>query len=266
MVAKWLLVLATAIAFGGMLGNGFVYDDGKQVLENPYVRNAHLWRRIFTGSVWSFQEAPSAGNFYRPLHIFSHWLVWRIAGPNPTVFHLYQLIFYVVTVLLVYRLGRELFTNNLAAYSGALLWALHPLHVEPVCWIAGVPDVGCGLFFVLAFLLFLRGENAADSRWVWHALAAGALSVALLFKEAAISFPMLLCIYWFVLGKYENWWRRILRWLPYGFVAGVYLEIRVMILGHFSHAPHLWRIPPRVAEAAVGLLGSTPSFFSCPFP
>ena len=100
------------------------------------------------------------GKLLRPLHIFSHWLVWRIAGPNPTVFHLYQLIFYVVTVLLVYRLGRELFTNNLAAYSGALLWALHPLHVEPVCWIAGVPDVGCGLFFVLAFLLFLRGRSS----------------------------------------------------------------------------------------------------------
>ncbi|MGD0224084.1 MAG: tetratricopeptide repeat protein [Terriglobia bacterium] len=265
-VAKWLLVLATVAAYGDMLGNGFVYDDGKQVLENPFVRNPRLWRRIFTGSVWSFQEAPSAGNFYRPLHIFSHWLVWRIAGPNPSVFHLYQLIFYVTAVLLVYRLGRELFANHLAAYAGALLWALHPLHVEPVCWIAGVPDVGCGLFFVLAFLLFLRAESAATGRWVRHTIAAGAFSVAVLFKETALSFPLLLGVYWFVLGKQESWWQRILRWLPYGIVAGVYLEIRVMILGHFSHAPHLWRVPPRVAEAAVGLLGQHAKLFFWPIP
>lgn len=265
-VAKWLLVLATVVAYGRMLGNGFVYDDGKQVLENPFVRNPHLWRRIFTGSVWSFQEAPSAGNFYRPLHIFSHWLVWRVAGPNPSVFHLYQLIFYVTTVLLVYRLGRELFSNQLPAYAGALLWALHPLHVEPVCWIAGIPDVGCGLFFVLAFLLFLRAESAARGRWVWHAIAAGAFAVALLFKETALSFPLLLGIYWFVLGKQETWWRPILHWLPYGMVAAIYLEIRVLILGHFSHAPHLWRIPPRVAEAAVGLLGQHAKLFFWPIP
>jgi tetratricopeptide (TPR) repeat protein len=265
-VAKWLLVLATVVAYGRMLANGFVYDDGKQVLENPFVRNPRLWRRIFTGSVWSFQEAPSAGNFYRPLHIFSHWLVWRVAGPNPSVFHLYQLVFYVITVLLVYRLGRELFSSHLAAYAGALLWALHPLHVEPVCWIAGVPDVGCGLFFVLAFLLFLRAEGAAHGRWVWHALAAGALAVALLFKETALSFPLLLGIYWFVLGKQESWWRPVLRWLPYGMVAAIYLEVRVIMLGHFSHAPHLWRISPRVAKAAVGLLGQHAKLFFWPIP
>ncbi len=265
-VAKWLLILATVGAFGGMLGNGFVFDDGKQVLENPFVRNAHLWRRIFTGSVWSFQEAPAAGNFYRPLHIFSHWLVWRMAGPSPAVFHLYQLVFYVIAVLLVYRLGRELLTSHLTAFVGALLWALHPLHVEPVCWIAGVPDVGCGLFFLLAFLLFLRAEGAARGRWFWHTMAAAAFSLAVLFKEAALSFPLLLGVYWFVLGKQESWWQRILRWLPYAIVMGIYLEIRIMILGHFSHAPHLWRVPPRVAAAAVGLLGQHAKLFFWPTP
>lgn len=262
--AKWLLVLVTVLAFGGMLGNGFVYDDGRQVLDNPFVRNRHLWPRIFTGPVWSFMGAATETNFYRPLHIFSHWIVWQVAGPNPAAFHLYQLIFYAITILLVYRLGQELLQNHAAAFAGALIWALHPLHVEPVCWIACVPDSGCGLFFVLALLLFLRGENLPERCWVWHGLGAGAYFLALLFKEMAISMPLLLLIYWFIMGGAERWWSKGLRWLPYALTAGIYIGIRIIVLGHISHAPHFWIVTPRVALAALGLLGQHTKLFFWP--
>src|SRR5262249_35807931 len=145
-VAKALLILATVLAFGGTLANGFVYDDGKQVLENPFLRNPHLWRRIFTGSVWSFEGVAAETNFYRPLHIFSHLLVWQVAGADTGAFHLYQLVFYGVNVLVLYWLGRSLLADHATAFAGTLIWALHPLHVEPVCWVSGVPDCGCGLF------------------------------------------------------------------------------------------------------------------------
>ena len=85
-IAQWLLVLITVAVFRGMLANGFVYDDGRQVLENPFVRNPRRWRNIFTGSVWSFLGQAAETNFYRPLHIFSHWLVWRVAGADPGLF------------------------------------------------------------------------------------------------------------------------------------------------------------------------------------
>ena len=263
-VAKWLLVLCTVVAFGGMLGNGFVYDDGRQVLENPFVSNPHLWRRIFTGPVWSFIGGAGETNFYRPLHIFSHFLVWQVVGANPAAFHLYQLVFYVINVLLVYRLGRDLLQNHVTAFAGALLWALHPLHVEPVCWIAGVPDCGCGLFYLLAFLIFLHGEKAPERRWAWHALGALVYFLALLFKEMAISMPLLLAVYWFVMADAESWWRKGLRWLPYVTAAATYVGLRIAFLGHVSHTAHLWKIQRRVAAAAVGLLGQHTKLFFWP--
>jgi len=263
-VAKWLLVLTTVVAFGGMLGNGFVYDDGRQVLDNPFVHNPHLWRRIITGPVWSFMGAAAETNFYRPLHIFSHFLVWQVAGANPAAFHLYQLVFYVISVLLVYRLGRDLLPHRVTAFAGALLWALHPLHVEPVCWIAGVPDCGCGLFFLLAFVIFLRGEKSPGRRWSWHALGALVYFLALLFKEMGISMPLLLAVYWFVRADAESWWRKGLRWLPYAAAAAAYLGIRIVVLGHVSHAPHLWKVSPRVVAAAAGLLGQHTKLFFWP--
>jgi Tfp pilus assembly protein PilF len=263
-VAKWLLILGAVVAFGGTLGNGFVYDDGKQVLENPYLHNPHLWRRIFTGSVWSFQGVSAETNFYRPLHIFSHWLVWQAAGANTAAFHLYQLVFYALSIVLLYRLGRKLLPNHVTAFAGALLWALHPLHVEPVCWISAVPDCGCGLFFLLAFVIFLQGEKALKRRWAWHALGASVYFLALLFKEMSVSMPLLLLVYWFVMADAESWWRRGLRWLPYVAAVAIYLRLRIGILGHVSHAPHLWKFTPRIVAAAVGLLGQHTKLFFWP--
>lgn len=263
-VAKWLLILCTVVAFGATLGNGFVYDDGKQVLENPFLRNPHLWRRIFTGSVWSFEGHAAETNFYRPLHIFSHWIVWQVAGANTAAFHLYQLVFYVITVLLVYRLGRDLLPDYLTAFAGTLLWALHPQHVEPVCWVSCVPDCGCGLFFVLAFIIFLRGEKSPGRRWPWHLLAAAVYFVSLLFKEMGVSMPLLLAVCWFVMKDEEGWWRKALRWVPYFAALVIYLRIRVAVLGHLSHAPNFWKVPPRVVAAAIALLGQHTKLFFWP--
>src|SRR6266568_6512323 len=139
-----LLALVTGGIFAGILANGFVYDDEKQLLENPFVRNPHLWPRIFTGSVWSFLGAAAEANFYRPLHIFSYWLIYRLAGLDPAGYHAFQWLLYMATTLLVFELGRQMLASELAAFAGALLWALHPLHVEAVAWIAAVPEVGCG--------------------------------------------------------------------------------------------------------------------------
>ncbi len=264
MVTKWLLVLCTVVAFGGTLGNGFVYDDGKQVLENPFLRNPHLWRRIFTGSVWSFEGHAAETNFYRPLHIFSHWLVWQVAGANTAAFHLYQLVFYVITALLVYRLGRDLLPNHLTAFAGALIWALHPQHVEPVCWVSCVPDCGCGLFYLLAFIIFLRGERTPGKRWAWHVLGAAVYFISLFFKEMGVSMPLLLVVYGFVMKDEDGWWRKGLRWIPYLAAVAVYLRIRVAVLGHLSHAPNLWKVPPRVIVAAIALLGQHTKLFFWP--
>jgi len=260
-----VLALVAAVVFSGVLSNGFVYDDGKQLLENPFVRNPHLWWRIFTGSVWSFLGAASDTNFYRPLHIFSYWLIWRIAGADPAAYHLFQWLLYMATGLAVFHLGRQLLGNDLAAFAGSLLWLLHPLHVEAVAWIASVPDMGCSFFCLLAFTLFLRSEKAESGHAAGHALAALAYLPALFFKEAALSFPLLLIAYWFFFSDAGGSWRRkAAYWAMYAGAAAVYSAARIAALGHFSKAAHLWKIRPKVIAAAVGLLGQHAKLFFWP--
>ena len=260
-----MLALVAAAVFSGVLTNGFVYDDGKQLLENPFIRNPHLWSRIFTGSVWSFLGAASETNFYRPLHMFSYWLIWRVAGPDPASYHFFQWVLYMATGLLVFRIGHELLGNDLAAFGGSLLWLLHPLHVETVAWIASVPDMGCGFFYLLGFWLFLRAEKAGNGRVSRHALAALAYFPALFFKETAFSLPLLVIAYWFFFSEAdETWRRRAACWAMYVCAAVLYSAARIAALGHFSRAAHFWKIRPEVIAAAVGLLGQHAKLFFWP--
>ncbi len=260
------LALAAAVVFSGVLSNGLVYDDGKQLLENPFVRNPHLWWRIFSGSVWSFLGAAAETNFYRPLHIFSYWLIWRVAGPNPTAYHLFQWLLYIATGLVVFQIGREILENDLAAFAGSLLWLLHPLHVEAVAWIASVPEMGCGFFYLLGFRLFLRAERSGSRRLARHALAALAYFPALFFKEAALSLPLLLITYWYFFGETAGaWGRRVACWSMYAGAVLTYSLVRVAALGHFSGVGHLWKISLNLVAAALGLLGQHARLFFWPF-
>ena len=74
-LSSWLLILVAMVFYHGVLSCGFVSDDFEQILNNPFVKNPQMWRRIFLGRVWSFAGAVVQAKFYRPLHIFTYWLV-----------------------------------------------------------------------------------------------------------------------------------------------------------------------------------------------
>jgi hypothetical protein len=262
LAAAAMLVLATAAVYAGSLANGFVYDDDAQVLENAFVQNPRLWSRIFTGSVWSFWGLHT--NFYRPLQILCYWVMFRLAGPNPAAFHLFQLLLYAATVLLVYLLGRRLLEDRLVAFVGALLWAMHPLHVEAVAWISALPDVAYGFFYLLALLLFLRAEKAESGRWRGQRLAALVFFVALLFKEMALTLPLLLLAYWFFLPTRQSRLSRAVHYIPYLLAVGAYVAIRASALGYLSFASHLGKVTPRLVAASFGLLGEHGRLFFWP--
>jgi len=266
-VAGGVLALACFWVYASSLTNGFVYDDEPQILLNPFVLNSSLWRRIFTGSVWSFQGARVHDNFYRPLQMLAYSLVYHLAGPNPAAFHTLQLLAYAASAVLVYRLGKELVRNESVALVGALLWVLHPLHVESVAWIAALPDVGYGFFCLLGFWLFVRAENAKDGRAWRRGSAALAYLPALFFKEAALSFPLLLIAYWVFLGhraKPDGWKARAWCFVPYVADVIAYLGVRRWVMGGFSPTSRLWSVSPRVLTSSVALLGEHLRLFLWP--
>src|ERR1700757_2644023 len=76
------------LPYSNIFSNQFVYDDGFQVVGNPYAHSFKYLRQIFTTTVWSFQGAQGASNYYRPMMTFGYLLTYRIAGLAPWAFHL----------------------------------------------------------------------------------------------------------------------------------------------------------------------------------
>ncbi|MFZ0960011.1 MAG: glycosyltransferase family 39 protein [Terriglobia bacterium] len=263
-LSSWLLILVAAIFFQKILTCGFVYDDVALILMNPYIKNAHLWRQVFLTPMWSFLGHEAQGTFYRPLGVFLFWLVCRVAGLNPAPYHLLQMILYSLGIWMVYRIGRELLPSEPAALAGALLWTLHPLHVEAVAWLSAIPDIACGLFCLLGFAMFLRAEGQSPPAFRHHVLAAAVFFPALFFKEFAFTFPLLILAYWFCFSSGESWLRRALDWLPYVGAAVICAVIRVTLMGRFSSTSLLRGFKPQVAWAAIGLLGEHAKLFFWP--
>lgn len=266
-IAAGLLVLVPFTVFQGTLANRFIYDDSPLIIQNPFISNPHLWRRIFVADTWS-SVGSYTSYFYRPLQLGVYWLIYRVAGPEPYPFHLCNLLIYAATGWLVYRLGIELLKSEVAAFTGALLWFLHPLHVEPVAWISALSDVGAGFFYLLGFLLFLRAEKAASNQFVRHVLAALVFMPALFFKEMALTFPVMLLAYGFFSWRLEGaagWRVRAVRWLPYIGAVGLNLLIRDLVFGRVTASAHFWKVSLRVLGTAVALLGQYTKLALWPF-
>src|ERR1039458_5810261 len=159
LLAAAVLMAAAFLLYYPALRGDFVYFDSFEIQGNPSVTTAALWARNFTYSART--ALAGRGHYYRPFYFLSYWLVYRFAGPQPLAFPLLQIFLFAVSAWLLFRLGAELLGNETAALAGALLWVAHPAHVEAVAWISSLCDVGCALFYFLAFWLFLRAEKTA---------------------------------------------------------------------------------------------------------
>jgi hypothetical protein len=118
---------------------------------------------------------------YHPLTILSYAIELQMFGPNPVVLHTTNVVLHAATAILVFILLQQLTSSAFPAFAAALIWAIHPLRVESVVWIAERKDVLCGLFFVAALIAYVR-------RRLWTTLAFFVL--ALLSKGMAVSFPL----------------------------------------------------------------------------
>lgn len=182
---KLLIVLVLAITcavFIPSLSNGFVnWDDNEFVYDNPNVLTldwSHV-KAIFT--------TPVAGG-YSPLVILSFALEKMAFGLNPGAFHLNNLLLHLVCVFLVYRLLQNLQLSSAAAAFGALLFGIHPMHVESVAWITERKDVLYSAFYFGALLVYLRYVRERTTKL--YMLALLLFAFALLSKIQAVALPL----------------------------------------------------------------------------
>ena len=199
-LAASLLALATIALYWPALQHGFVnYDDDRYVTANAQVQNG-----LTLGNLkWAFLN-PVADNWH-PLTVLSNMLVCQFAGLKPWAHHLANVLLHAANAALVFVLLRRLTAAFWRSLAVAALFAVHPLRVESVAWVAERKDVLSGFFGLLALLCYARYAQAQPAKaknsflsspaywlaWLWFALG-------LMSKPMLVTWPFVLLLldYW----------------------------------------------------------------------
>jgi len=186
-----LLVLAVLAVFWPILGHGFVnYDDDAYLTDNATVQ-AGLTAK---GLVWAFTTTDVAN--WHPLTWLSHMLDCQLFGLDPWGHHLTSLLLHIANTLLLFAflrrtggaIGKSLFV--------AMLFAIHPLHVESVAWAAERKDVLSTVFWMLALLAYAAYARRPTA--VRYVAVAVCLALGLMAKPMLVTLPAVLVLldYW----------------------------------------------------------------------
>lgn len=173
-----VLLAITWLVFGRTLGYDFVsYDDHVYVQDNPVVRNG----LSVEGLIWAFTHSHASN--WHPLTTLSHMFDCQLFGLNPWGHHFTNVLLHGIAVILLFRVLQKITGAVWRSAFVAALFAIHPLHVESVAWVAERKDVLSGVFFMLTL--------GAYARYVRYQTSGRYLFVVLMFALGLMSKPML---------------------------------------------------------------------------
>src|SRR5215813_8887294 len=185
------LVAVTLAVFGQTLTHDFVnFDDHVYVYENPLI----IRGLSAEGIIEAFTHTHARN--WHPLTTLSHMLDCQMYGLNAGGHHFTNVILHTISVLLLFLVLRQMTDALWSSAFVAALFAIHPLHVESVAWIAERKDVLSAVFLMLTL--------AAYFRYTWAPSARRYLLVALFFAFGLMSKPMLVTLP-FVLLLLDYW-------------------------------------------------------------
>ncbi len=217
------LLLLTAVVYLPALQAGFIWDDDAYVTANPALRTLDGLGRIWT--------SPSASPQYYPLVFSTFWLEHKLWGFNPLGYHAVNVLLHAATALALWRLLGLLALPG--GWLAAAVFAVHPLNVESVAWVAERKNVLSGLLAAQAALAYLRwrglGEGApeaagaASPRNRWWLVSLGWFVLALLAKSVVAVLPVVLgVLVWWRAGRLSRGdWGRLALMAALGAGAGL---------------------------------------------
>jgi len=190
--ALWLLLIAAVLMALPALKGGLLNYDDRALIDGPGGAFARSPVSFFTGT---YHYA------YLPFYGLSYWVDGKLGG-SPLLLHAGNVIFHAATCYLVFCVLALLLRHRVGALFGALVFAVHPLHVESVAWIAGRKDVLSAFLLFLAWLLHLRERRG----WALAVFLAACFA-----KASAVVLPLLLLGAALLLPLYRDDRRRAAR-------------------------------------------------------
>ncbi|MEK7990064.1 MAG: hypothetical protein VSS52_003595 [Thiotrichaceae bacterium] len=216
-LASLIGLISILLYWQGLYYDYVQWDEGIYIVKNPHIQSFSL-----ENLQWMFTATHAA--VWAPMLWLSYAVDYQISGLNPFAYHLSNIVlhaansiwilFLTLLILKIKPIGSFSIKHQyLAAGIAALLFVIHPQHVEPVMWIASRKDV-LSLFFVLATIWFYLHYTQSDSKsYYW--LAVISFSLAAMTKPVAMTIPIILLILDVFLLQRINSFKSILRYVVF---------------------------------------------------
>ena len=198
------------------------YDDTSYVTANPHIQTGLIAKNI----VWAFTSSHASN--WHPLTWLSLMLDYQLFGPDAGWLHITNLLFHTANTVLLFilllRMTKALWPSAFVAAA----FALHPLHIQSVAWVAERKDVLSTLFWLLTMLFYVRyTERNSIGRYVFSLFV---FALGLMAKPMLVTLPVILLLldYWPLKRKYSSG-KLILEKIPFVFLAWVSSVITMIV-------------------------------------
>jgi len=202
---------------------GFFWDDSVIIVKNAVIKNIQYIPDFFSLRYWQFFDPGSPGH-YRPMRLLGFSMLHALFGPEPIVYHAWNLFLYCILSIFLLRFGTAIGLSPMASLAATVLFVVHPLHVEVVAWAKNSSELLATLFIILSWIYLLKYMNAdlkvdQTKKRIFLMISLLLYSFSLMSKEIGVVFPVLLSVF-IVLYKSElNLTEKIRIVLPYVLVS-----------------------------------------------
>lgn len=239
-----IIVGITAVIYLNSLNNGFVADDNEFVSNNTSIRRLKNIPSFFLKTETLATSIPEWGtHIYRPLRTTSYALDYAVFGLNSTGYHFTNITLHILVCISLYYLIMCLFQNPVVALLGAVLFAIHPVHVEAVSWIASRADLIGMLFFNLSLVCYITYSKRPDIKTYLY-LSFLFSFLAYLGKESMIILPGIIILYDYISLKERSCKNKFntnyFHWILFILISFCYLIVRFSVTGRMDQGMHWW--------------------------
>ncbi len=229
-LAAGLVALAAALVYLNGLTVPFLnWDDTYYVTQSARAQMPG-WKGFL--NVWSSDDI-WLGRFleFFPLRDTVYWVLFQLFGLNPVPFHVANVLAHVAAAVLVWVLARRMGFSPPVAFGGALLFAVHPIHVESVTWVAGLKDPLFTALCLGSLIVFLRYR--ASLRPVEYGVSVVLFVGALLCKSLALPVPLLMLAMDRLLEGRPSWRVSLMRVGGPAVISGIFF-VQFVLMGRLS--------------------------------
>ncbi|MBN2144517.1 MAG: glycosyltransferase family 39 protein [Candidatus Aureabacteria bacterium] len=175
-----LFVLIVFTVYYPCLNYDFVWDDHDYLVNNKSILETPNLLSYFTDAQ-TFSQSLDA-KIYRPIRNICYWLEYQFWGMNSSGFHFDSLLIHSVNCILLYVLCRQLFSHLLLSILLAILFCVHPINPEVVCWIKSRDDLLCSLFALTSLLSYFK--YVKNKNLLLYMMSISCFALCLFSKEA----------------------------------------------------------------------------------